>query len=92
MDLWQGSIRKEDLALQLFLVIDYICDWARDVYRPSILKCLQAIYNQQTAVHRAIRETSPIDSNIWSLKHPSTTAEIRGPINTSILDQLDYTN
>jgi hypothetical protein len=26
--------------LQLFLIVDYICEWARDVYRPDIHRCL----------------------------------------------------
>lgn len=26
--------------MQLLLIIDYICDWARDIYRPNVLRCL----------------------------------------------------
>ncbi|KIW40797.1 uncharacterized protein PV06_07970 [Exophiala oligosperma] len=39
-DLWHGSILHEDGAFQLLLILDYLCDWASDVYRPSILACL----------------------------------------------------
>jgi hypothetical protein len=35
IDLWHGTILSQDGALQLPLIIDYICDWARDVYRPK---------------------------------------------------------
>src|SRR5579871_2801259 len=33
---------EKDISLQLLLIIDYIVDWARDVYRPSILRQLKA--------------------------------------------------
>lgn len=37
VDLWTGDIRSKNGALQLLLIVDYIFDWARDVYRPAIL-------------------------------------------------------
>jgi hypothetical protein len=40
LDLWNGRISSPDGALQILLIIDYIFDWARDLYRPSILHCL----------------------------------------------------
>jgi hypothetical protein len=40
IDLWHGTILSQDRALQLLLIIDYICDWARDVYRFNVLRCL----------------------------------------------------
>jgi hypothetical protein len=43
MELWSGSIVSLDGALQLFLIVDYICDWARDVYRPAILNELRVL-------------------------------------------------
>ncbi|CZR58787.1 uncharacterized protein PAC_08679 [Phialocephala subalpina] len=39
-DLWNGRISSPDGALQVLLIMDYIFDWARDIYRPSILHCL----------------------------------------------------
>ncbi|KIW19326.1 hypothetical protein PV08_03620 [Exophiala spinifera] len=39
-DLWHGSMLHEDGAFQLLLIIDYLCDWACDVYRQNILACL----------------------------------------------------
>ena len=41
-DLWHGTILSEDGALQLCLIVDYICDWARKNYREEILACLAA--------------------------------------------------
>lgn len=43
MLLWEGSITGVDAALQLVLIIDYILDWARDIYRPSIIRQLMCI-------------------------------------------------
>ncbi|KAI9766384.1 MAG: hypothetical protein M1839_004916 [Geoglossum umbratile] len=37
VDLWQGRVDSIDGALQILLIIDYIFDWARDVYRPGSL-------------------------------------------------------
>ncbi|KAF5558568.1 hypothetical protein FMEXI_333 [Fusarium mexicanum] len=34
--LWSGSVDSLDGALQLLLIIDYIADWARDIYREGI--------------------------------------------------------
>jgi hypothetical protein len=39
-DLWHGTILRLDHALQLLLIVDTICDWARDTYRLDILRCL----------------------------------------------------
>ncbi|KAH8700712.1 hypothetical protein BGW36DRAFT_447513 [Talaromyces proteolyticus] len=36
IDLWSGDIRGKDGAIQLLLIVDYIFDWARDIYRSSI--------------------------------------------------------
>ncbi|KAJ6100060.1 hypothetical protein N7467_001595 [Penicillium canescens] len=37
VDLWNGNISNLDQSLQLLLIVDYIFDWARDIYRPAIL-------------------------------------------------------
>ncbi|KAL4984163.1 hypothetical protein BDW68DRAFT_193791 [Aspergillus falconensis] len=41
IDLWHGSILRHDSALQLLLVIDLLCDWARDIFMERILSCLR---------------------------------------------------
>lgn len=43
VDLWTGNIRWIDDALQLLLIIDYIFDWARDIYRHSIMRELDTL-------------------------------------------------
>ncbi|KAI8632212.1 hypothetical protein F5Y19DRAFT_354295 [Xylariaceae sp. FL1651] len=41
--LWEGAIDSKDCALQLLLIVDYICDWARDIYRESIIQSLRSL-------------------------------------------------
>ncbi|KAJ5645636.1 hypothetical protein N7507_011647 [Penicillium longicatenatum] len=43
VDLWSGDIRREDGALQLLLLVDYIFDWARDIYRNAIINELNTL-------------------------------------------------
>ncbi|KAL4882514.1 hypothetical protein BJY04DRAFT_227141 [Aspergillus karnatakaensis] len=43
LDLWEGNICNRSGALQLLTIVDYIFDWARDVYRPAILKELNML-------------------------------------------------
>ncbi|KAH7067282.1 hypothetical protein BKA63DRAFT_521878 [Paraphoma chrysanthemicola] len=40
-DLWEGTMQRQDDALQLLLIVDYIWSWARDIYRPSVRKAVQ---------------------------------------------------
>jgi hypothetical protein len=40
-DLWHGTIQSEDGALQLFLIVEFIWSWARDIYHPLILRCVR---------------------------------------------------
>ncbi|KAF4466992.1 hypothetical protein FALBO_6141 [Fusarium albosuccineum] len=41
--LWSGGIDSQESALQLLLIIDYIVDWARDIYREGIARSLQKL-------------------------------------------------
>ncbi|GFG09692.1 hypothetical protein IFM5058_04552 [Aspergillus udagawae] len=40
IDLWHGCMLSLDDALQMLLIVDHICDWARDIFRPNLLRCL----------------------------------------------------
>jgi hypothetical protein len=40
---WEGSICHESQALQILFIMDYIFDWARDIYRVMILNQLGAL-------------------------------------------------
>ncbi|KAI1411740.1 hypothetical protein F5Y13DRAFT_200725 [Hypoxylon sp. FL1857] len=41
--LWGGDLTTHNGALQLILIVDYILDWARDIYRPSIMRGLKSL-------------------------------------------------
>jgi hypothetical protein len=63
VQLWSGSVMNRDDALSLLLIVDYVFDWARDVYRPSILRQLKSL-----AIGKAYDQVSlASDSDIFSL-------------------------
>jgi len=35
--LWRGAINENEKALHLLLIVDYIVDWARDIYREGVI-------------------------------------------------------
>jgi hypothetical protein len=67
IDLWHGTILSQDGALQLLQIIDYICDWARDVYRINILRCL-------AGGEANLRDLTPAYTNISSQMDDSDAA------------------
>ncbi|EXJ75981.1 uncharacterized protein A1O5_00489 [Cladophialophora psammophila CBS 110553] len=46
--LWSGNIAETEHALRLLLIVDYICDWARKVYRVSVIEQLLHIAHDPT--------------------------------------------
>jgi len=52
-----------DGALQLLLIIDYIIDWARDLYRAVIYRQLKSLTTDNVSDSRSINS----DSDIYSL-------------------------
>ena len=62
--MWHGRICSPDGALQILLIIDYIFDWARDLYRPSVFRSLEAIANPNTDDTASVAT----DSDIYSCK------------------------
>ncbi|KAF4946513.1 hypothetical protein FGADI_11151 [Fusarium gaditjirri] len=46
--LWSGGIDSLDSALQLLLIVDYIADWARDIYREGIACSLLKLASHDT--------------------------------------------
>jgi hypothetical protein len=41
--IWSGGVDSLDAALQLLLIVDYIVDWARDVYREAVIESLRKL-------------------------------------------------
>ncbi|OBT50479.1 hypothetical protein VE04_09294 [Pseudogymnoascus sp. 24MN13] len=64
LQLWDGCITEGDDSLQLQLIIDYIADWARDIYRPSILRHLKSTVSKIAYDQVSLSN----DSDIFSLK------------------------
>ncbi|KAF5004166.1 hypothetical protein FDECE_9304 [Fusarium decemcellulare] len=58
--LWSGAVDSINASLQLLLIIDYICDWARDIHRESVINCLRSLV---TADSRSLA----YDSDVFSL-------------------------
>lgn len=48
LELWEGNITYEHHSLRLLLILDYIFDWARDVYRKDIIGCLLSLATNST--------------------------------------------
>jgi len=70
---------SKDSSLQLLLIVDYIFDWARDIYRPSILRQLKSLVTGSTFDQISLTDDSDIISmrrNIsnWVQAAPSTVA------------------
>jgi hypothetical protein len=63
IDLWSGHITGKDDALRLVLIIDYIFDWARDLYRPTVFRYLKTLAARDSA---SLAE----DSDIFSMVDP----------------------
>lgn len=58
--LWSGDIDSARGALQLLLLVDYICDWGRDKFRESTIRSLAALSGSD-------REGT-VESEIFSLR------------------------
>jgi hypothetical protein len=77
VQLWDGSIMSKDSALQLLLIVDYIFDWARDIYRPSILRQLKSLASGEAYDQISLANDSDIMSmrrhiSDWIQPPPST--------------------
>ncbi|EMD94571.1 hypothetical protein COCC4DRAFT_66237 [Bipolaris maydis ATCC 48331] len=97
--LWEGSITGYDEALQLVLIMDYIVDWARDIFRPSIIRQLMSVVDKGSRSSYTIIEEPDILSipgyaNSWCgdrLDGTITGAETIGVPNQPAFDAMDST-
>ncbi|KAI9662968.1 MAG: hypothetical protein M1821_008015 [Bathelium mastoideum] len=72
VDCWHGYLANEDQALQLLLIIDWICYWARDVYREAVLKCIRAVTSRDRGVTPAETEFSAYNDGTGDVLHSRT--------------------
>ena len=63
VELWNGRITQKDKTLQLILILDYIFDWARDIYRKTIIYQLRILADLDTASLAG-------DSDVFSTYNP----------------------
>ncbi|OKL64176.1 hypothetical protein UA08_00535 [Talaromyces atroroseus] len=87
IDLWHGSVLREDSALQLLFLVDMICDWARDIYRKEIMRCFAAAVSDSRGITPADslisynpfsgEETSPNQSDGYFSAGDSDSATFR---------------
>ncbi|PMD34539.1 hypothetical protein L207DRAFT_467194 [Hyaloscypha variabilis F] len=61
--LWSGAVDGQDAAMQLVLIVDYILDWARDIYRPNIIRQLKTLSSSN--INDAM--TLDFDPDVYSL-------------------------
>ncbi|KAF7593678.1 hypothetical protein BBP40_011088 [Aspergillus hancockii] len=80
IELWQGTILRADCALQLCLIIDFIYDWAIEVYRNEILDCLLAGRERTLSTYR-----SPSDSTLGQIAELSQSSTSTYTLSTGTL-------
>lgn len=69
---------SRDNALQLLLIVDYIFDWARDVYRPSLLRQLKSLITGEDYDQVSLAP----DSDIFSTRRRNVSDWIPPPPST----------
>ncbi|KAI0971524.1 hypothetical protein F4678DRAFT_87341 [Xylaria arbuscula] len=74
---WSGCITNRDDALQLFLIVDFMSDWARDVYRPALLAELRILASGDTDRSTVFTDTD-IYSSMNDLPSIRESDELRG--------------
>ncbi|OCT45183.1 hypothetical protein CLCR_05589 [Cladophialophora carrionii] len=80
VDCWHGYLAHEDQALQLLLIMDWICYWARDVYREAVLNCMTAVTSLDRGVTPAETEFSAYSDGTGDLLHGRTISlALRSP-------------
>lgn len=64
--------------MQLLLIVDMICDWARDIYRKAVMKCLAYAIPD-------LRGVTPTDSLVsYNIRSGEETMEIDSDSSTSV--------
>ncbi|KAF7541350.1 hypothetical protein G7Z17_g11978 [Cylindrodendrum hubeiense] len=72
VEMWRGSILTSTGALQLLLLVDYVFDWARDVYREDIIKELRVLASGENEAASGIYT----DTDIYSIRQSEVSRQI----------------
>ncbi|PVI00615.1 hypothetical protein DM02DRAFT_671842 [Periconia macrospinosa] len=89
--LWEGCIISQDGALQLVLIIDYILDWARDIYRPSIVRQLMSIAGVEARSLYTITQ-DPDNLSAWARGQDNHTVVPIGTATANYIDDMHNAN
>ncbi|KAL5001181.1 hypothetical protein BDV10DRAFT_182743 [Aspergillus recurvatus] len=68
---WAGCITNRDDAIQLFLIVDYVADWARDIYRPAALDELRILAPPDVEIATTFTDTDIFSTRDIALNHSS---------------------
>lgn len=71
--LWSGEVDSLDNALRLLLIIDYIADWARDIYREGIARSLYKLASSDSTSLAQDEDIFSLAGNVadWISANPS---------------------
>ncbi|EAU36075.1 predicted protein [Aspergillus terreus NIH2624] len=87
IDLWHGCVLRHDSALQLFLIMDLVCDWARDIFTEQVLGSLR----QRAGLGVSIPMSQASLEELSSFEHPSSCSPHGGNEGRSSLSNRSTT-
>ncbi|RDL38191.1 Uncharacterized protein BP5553_05624 [Venustampulla echinocandica] len=67
LDLWTGRLDSPDGALQILLLVDYIFDWARDLYRHGIARLLKTLCKKASGKELNDTISISLDTDFFSI-------------------------
>ena len=84
-------MNEDDGALQILLIIDFIFDWARDVYRPTIISQLRTLSGHQgdTLSALADNDVSSLAGDEWTKQIEKWRGSIQYPDQTNTEDDCN---
>ncbi|KIW09895.1 hypothetical protein PV08_11996 [Exophiala spinifera] len=93
IDLWMGRTTSLDGALQLLLIIDSICEWARDVFRFEISSCLAGGKDNLRGISRRHGSPAVTYASRFSTQEPqyegTTIISVHGDARPSSIPETD---
>lgn len=75
LDLWTGRLDSRDGALQILLLIDYIFDWGRDLYRHSIARLLKTLAKKVSGKELNDTVSISLDTDFLSINQGAITSQ-----------------
>jgi hypothetical protein len=84
-------VNEDDGALQILLIIDFIFDWARDVYRPTIISQLRTLSGHQEDTLSALADNDicSLAGDQWTEQIEKWRGSIQYPVQTNTEDDCN---